>query len=68
MREAKAASICEVSGAIRDAALAGNVTAGIFYLCNKDPEHWRQKNTTELAGPGGAALVFQIVPAPEKKP
>jgi hypothetical protein len=51
-----------------------DVTACIFWLCNRNPQRWRQRSQTELLGKDGADLVLNVtvtksyakaLPAPE---
>lgn len=43
LKKGKALGIADVSSALYDAAVAGNVTAMIFFLKNRSPESWRDK-------------------------
>lgn len=43
LKKGKALGISDVSSALYDAAVGGNVTAMIFYLKNRAPDSWRDK-------------------------
>ncbi|MFU1957791.1 DNA-binding protein, partial [Bordetella bronchiseptica] len=43
LKKGKALGIADVSSALYDAAVGGNVTAMIFYLKNRSPDSWRDK-------------------------
>lgn len=51
------------------AAQSGNVVAGIFYLCNRMSEKWKnvQKVLNEHSGPGGGAISLQILTPEQEK-
>jgi hypothetical protein len=42
--------VANVQAALAKKALGGDVTAMIFFLKNKDPEHWRDKHQLEHSG------------------
>jgi len=46
--------------------IAGDTTAQIFWLCNRDPENWKSVNRHELTGPNGKPLQLQVY-LPEKE-
>jgi len=48
--------VAEVSNALFKSALKGNVTAQIFFLCNKDKENWQNVNKIEHSGADGSPL------------
>lgn len=41
IKKGRAEGLAEISNALFEAAKAGNVTAQIFFLKNRDPENWR---------------------------
>lgn len=43
LKKGKALGISDVSSALYNAAVGGNVTAMIFYLKNRSPDSWRDK-------------------------
>lgn len=59
--QAKEAPDANVVGALYRNALAGNVTAQIFWLKNRQPAKWRDKVDHEHAGKDGAPIQFQRV-------
>ncbi|MCA8251777.1 terminase [Burkholderia sp. AU31624] len=61
LEQAKEVADAEVVGALYTNALAGNVTAQIFWLKNRQPAKWRDKVDHEHAGKDGGAIQFQRV-------
>ncbi|AOJ31413.1 hypothetical protein [Burkholderia metallica] len=59
--QAKEVPDANVVGALYRNALAGNVTAQIFWLKNRQPAKWRDKVDHEHAGKDGGAIQFQRV-------
>lgn len=50
----------EVENALLQSALDGNVTAQIFWLKNRKPAQWKDKQETEITGKDGDALSINI--------
>ncbi|MBU1672133.1 MAG: hypothetical protein KKF41_08555 [Actinobacteria bacterium] len=50
----------EVESALLERAKAGNVTACIFWLCNRAPDYWRDVKKVEIAGMVGAIPPEQV--------
>lgn len=50
----------EVENALLQSALDGNVTAQIFWLKNRKPTQWKDKQETEITGKDGDALSINI--------
>jgi hypothetical protein len=44
--------------------VAGDVIAQIFWLCNRQPKHWRQKQVTEHEVSQPITLAYSLPPAP----
>lgn len=44
--------------------IAGDVVAQIFWLCNRDPKSWRQKQVTEHEVSQPITLAYPLPPAP----
>ncbi|OXJ16327.1 hypothetical protein [Burkholderia sp. HI2500] len=61
LEQAKEVADAQVVGALYTNALAGNVTAQIFWLKNRQPGKWRDKVDHEHAGKDGGAIQFQRV-------
>ncbi|QQK04772.1 terminase [Burkholderia anthina] len=61
LEQAKEVADAQVVGALYTNALAGNVTAQIFWLKNRQPAKWRDKIDHEHAGKDGGAIQFQRV-------
>ncbi|MDN7489500.1 terminase [Burkholderia sp. AU45274] len=61
LEQAKEVADAQVVGALYTNALAGNVTAQIFWLKNRQPAKWRDKVDHEHAGKDGGAIQFQRV-------
>ncbi|MCA8326176.1 DNA-packaging protein [Burkholderia cepacia] len=59
--QAKEVADAQIVGALYTNALAGNVTAQIFWLKNRQPAKWRDKVDHEHAGKDGAPIQFQRV-------
>jgi transcriptional regulator with XRE-family HTH domain len=52
---------------ITEKVVAPDVTAGIFWLKNRQPENWRDVQRQELTGPGGEHLLVKVIRIPEEK-
>jgi len=46
----------EVENSLLEQARSGNMTAIIFWLKNRKPRQWRDKQTREISGPEGGAI------------
>ena len=68
----KALGIADVSSALYDAAVGGNVTAMIFYLKNRSPDSWRDKpdSTNDDNAPPPVKVVIEVKDAsvPDAEP
>lgn len=49
-----------VENALYKSAIEGNVTAQIFWLKNRKPQQWRDKQNMELSGEGKVVIVDSI--------
>ncbi|MCI3860083.1 helix-turn-helix domain containing protein [Lactococcus garvieae] len=47
----------EVENALLQSALDGNVTAQIFWLKNRKPTQWKDKQETEISGEVGTKII-----------
>jgi len=54
--DGKAKGIATVTNALFQKAKAGDNTAMIFFLKNRDPENWEDVQKRHIAGPEGGAL------------
>ena len=52
----RAKGVATISNALFNNAKKGNTTAQMFYLKNRAPIEWRDKQDHEHTGPGGKAL------------
>jgi hypothetical protein len=59
IKNGKEIADAEVANSMYDQARNGNTTAGIFWLCNRQKDNWRQKQ--EISGPDGAALFQPVI-------
>jgi hypothetical protein len=57
IKKGRAKGLREVTNALFNSAVEGNVTAQIFYLANRDRENWQHVSRIEHAAKGGAAFV-----------
>lgn len=58
-------SVVRVADALYKSALSGNVTAQIFFLCNRDPDSWHNINKSEVSAAmlnkdGQTGVVIQV--------
>ena len=62
LKKGKALGIADVSSALYDAAVGGNVTAMIFYLKNRSPDSWRDKpdSTNDDNAPPPVKVVIEV--------
>jgi hypothetical protein len=44
IKKGKLAGVADVTNALYEKAMSGNVTAMIFFLKNRDPENWKDKH------------------------
>ena len=56
IKEGQAKGIETISNALFKAGKDGNVTAMIFFLKNRAPAEWRDKQDLEHTGPGGGPI------------
>ena len=59
IKNGKEIADAEVANSMYDQARNGNTTAGIFWLCNRQKDNWRQRQ--EIAGADGAALFQPVI-------
>lgn len=59
IKDGREAADAKVAETMYNQALNGNVTAGIFWLCNRQKEHWRQRQ--EVSGPDGTAAFQPVI-------
>ncbi|MCJ2530707.1 MAG: hypothetical protein LN413_00095 [Candidatus Thermoplasmatota archaeon] len=55
---AQLAAIRTVTNALWKRARGGNVTAAIFFLCNRDRDRWQHVNRVELTGKDGGPIRY----------
>ena len=55
---AELSAIRTVVNALWKKAKSGNVTAAIFFLCDRDRERWQHVNRVELTGKGGGPIRY----------
>ena len=55
---AELSAIQTVVNALWKEAKSGNVTAAIFFLCNRDRERWQHVNRIELTGKDGGPIRY----------
>ena len=72
LKKGKAPGIADVSSALYDAAVGGNVTAMIFYLKNRSPDSWRDKpdsrTTTNAPPPVKVVIEVKDASVPDAEP
>lgn len=57
---ARMGAIGVVEDALLKAALKGNITAQIFFLCNRARDRWQHVNRTEHTGKDGEPITFDL--------
>lgn len=60
LKAAKVKADSKVIASLYDQALAGNTTASIFWLKNRQRDRWRDVNRHEVSGPDGAPLQINL--------
>ena len=59
--DAEMAALERIEDTMYRRAQDGHVGAGIFVLCNRDPQKWRDVKAIEVSGPGGGAIPYEQV-------
>ncbi len=67
LKKSKAVVDIEVENALYQAALDGNMTAIIFWLKNRKPEKWRDRQQVEMSGEVGRGNPFEGLTTEELK-
>ncbi len=57
---ARMTAIDVIEDALFTSAQYGNITAQIFFLCNRSPDRWRHVNRTEITGADGQPVAFSF--------
>ena len=60
LKKGKEVADYEVENALHKTALEGNVTAQIFWLKNRKPDKWRDKQSMEFGGESRVVIVDSI--------
>lgn len=58
VKDARAVVDDSVESSMMKSIRAGNVTAQIFWLCNRRPDRWRHVQRVEHTGEGGGAITI----------
>ncbi len=61
VEDAQASATRTVTNALWKKAKGGNVTASIFFLCNRDPDRWKHVNKVEVTGKDGGPVRYDEV-------
>lgn len=61
IKDGQAKGVATISNALFNNAKNGNITAQIFYLKNRAPGEWKDKQDHELTGKDGASLAPQVI-------
>ena len=67
LKKSKAVVDIEVENALYQAAIDGNMTAIIFWLKNRKPEKWRDRQQVEMSGEVGRGNPFEGLTTEELK-
>ena len=59
IKKGQAKGLAEITNALFESAKGGNVTAQIFFLKNRDPESWRDKQAVEHSGQ--ARIAYEVI-------
>ncbi|MCD1124821.1 hypothetical protein LPW36_02020 [Jinshanibacter sp. LJY008] len=66
IKKGKALGIATVANALFKNATEGNTTAQIFFLKNRDPNNWNDRQQVEHTGKDGGAIQVNYTPADYK--
>lgn len=56
IKDGRSKGIATVSNALFNKATAGDNTAMIFYLKNRDPDNWEEVSKRQVSGPDGESI------------
>lgn len=67
VEKARLSQVVVVEDALFKKAKAGNVTAIIFFLCNRSPEKWKNVQRVETEFPDGLKIILSNIPRPSEQ-
>ena len=60
IKKGQAKGVATISNALFESGKEGNITAQIFYLKNRSPKNWKDRQSTEISGLDGGPIKVTV--------